>query len=273
MKRGNSILLVPAILATAWVWPICSVGAQAEGEKPETSIRPVGLTVALPDPDSEFSGSYIRGRHAGTTIHFRVTNPPKPMLNIDGDKTSVETFADSSGKDLQAEGFSGDPIGPFTTVSEDGKTMVFSLQARNVPSGKSTHIRVKGKIAVLAGDKEKTAKVPLTLKADTKIRLGTIEATLDKVGDANWGRAKQTLTFQADQPFDAIKEMVFFDADGKKVAHSIMGQGAMGWADNKTYEIRIGLEKKIDKGQLEVIYYSDTQILELPLDLKVSVGL
>jgi hypothetical protein len=80
------------------------------------------------------------------------------------------------------------------------------------------------------------------------------------------------VTLQSSSPLRAIKELTFLDADGKKIEHSRMSSGASGWGGKKTYTVTYGLAKKVDSVSVKVVWFTKTDTVKVPLEVKVSVG-
>jgi hypothetical protein len=260
-----------AIALTLALWSLVVLGWASGARADEAKVRVVGLSIAEADPDSKFGQSMVPGLQAGTQVHVMISELGKHILGIDEDASSIKTMADDKGNALKpkATGL----LGPFPKISPDARRLVIEARSKDVPAEGGKQIHIAGQIAVQVGSDEKTKLVEMPLKAEAKVELGPVKATVSEVADARWGQSKVAVTLKSPSPLRAIKELTFLDADGKKIEHSQMSSGASGWGGKKTYTVTYGLAKKVDSVSVKVVWFTRTDTITVPLDLNVSVGL
>jgi hypothetical protein len=248
-------------------------------------IEVVGLQVSKPLPakpakDDRFqmqSGSMFGS--PGTHIHFFVTDSKRDVLDVD-DKGSKVTCTDDKGTDLAAEkkkegnnrfSFSRSPF-DAREAKDNGGTII-ELEFPNTPAKGAGKVIVKGEVALRCGIGEVVVdKKDVALKPKTAVTAGPAEFTIDKAEDQDFGDVKFMIELKASQPFDAIREIEFLDADGKPIEHESMGSSSFGFGGKMQYSRNIGLHKKVDKATMRIKHYKTIETVKVPLDLEIDVG-
>jgi hypothetical protein len=86
------------------------------------------------------------------------------------------------------------------------------------------------------------------------------------------GKKHFSVTLSSSGPLDAIQEVVFFDAAGKKLESKSAGRSRMTMAGKTTYAKSFQL-KKTEKVNLRFSYYTKLETIEVPIDVTTGVGL
>jgi hypothetical protein len=111
------------------------------------------------------------------------------------------------------------------------------------------------------------------LTKGTKISAGQTSFMVGDVSPNDFGEAKLRVTLENKTGFDAIRSIVFLDAQGNEIKTEQMGSSRAGFNDEFTYGQSYGLPDKVDSVTLKISYFEKVESIEIPLDLKVSVGL
>ena len=247
----------------------------------KAQVSVVGLSVARPKPDDKFGRSVAGTLPAGTAMHLQIVRSDKFFISLDKKKTTLEIFADDKGKELSLPG-SGKRselrwlFTPFNSISPDGHTCSFSVQGgKRIPTAGSKVLKVKAAIVLLCGSDEKfVEQKDLDLKAGGKITVGPVPMIIKSVRKQKWGKEIKTrITLESNKSFDPIKQMKFFDADGKRIEGRRTGSGYFGMLGKYTYTRTISLTTEVDKATLKMAYFGKTEKLTVPIDVTVGLGL
>jgi len=211
----------------------------------------------------------------GTSLTLVVRRADKFFVGMDK-KTKLAAFTDDAGTDLLKKtgkwGMSG--ISSFPKFSEDGHLCVVDVQGPTPPAKGAKTIRLKATLVMKCAEGEKTAvQKDLKLKKGSKLTAGPVPWVITKVGKPDWGDAKLAVSVSGSVSHDAIKQLVFLDAAGKEIEHSVGMRSSSGWGNRMTYGVTYNLKKKVDAVTVKVIYFEKTETITIPVDLEVGVGL
>jgi len=235
-------------------------------------VEPVQLTVRK-KPSIE--GVKVFG-DPGLELEVAVLLPGKPILSVDADKSRIVSFTDDAGTDLKA----GAPTGFFSWVKlstafrdEPIETGILEIRTKTLPATKAQRITLDAVVALVSasGTTEKKGKV--ALKKGTKIEFGPVPMTVSNVEASSFGGSKLSVQFSSDKNMDAIKEIEFLDAGGKRIDARSMGTGSFGMGGKKTYTKTFGLPKKLDAVTVRIVSHAKMQTIEVPLKVSMGVGL
>ncbi|MEX2185467.1 MAG: hypothetical protein WD875_01680 [Pirellulales bacterium] len=277
IARSASLALVSAVFVAG-----CSIASAAAAD--DMKIEVVGLQVSKPLPIKEKKDNRFQMQtdsmfgSPGTHIHFFVTDPQRDVLDVE-EKGSKATCTDDKGKDLATATKDENPHffptgSPFSArEAKDNGGTIIELEFPNTPAKGASKVIVKGEVALRCGIGEIVVdKKDVALKPKTAVKAGPVEFTINSAEDQDFGDVKFMIELKASQPFDAIREIEFLDADGKTIEHENMGSSSFGFGGKMEYQRNIGLHKKVDKCTLRIKHYKTIETVKVPLDLEVGVG-
>ncbi|MEM7681046.1 MAG: hypothetical protein AAF288_03735 [Planctomycetota bacterium] len=242
----------------------------------EPTAEPIAIAVgsmALEDMDFSLRPG---GVEPGTKLHLLVSGLDQPIVDVDGEASTLTRAVDSTGKDLLEEpdndgfGFSGGgPIGPFPKVSEDGAQLVVELSMPQAPAKGASSISVEGELAVRVAAGTKKAEAPGVKTAGGKFELAGQEVEVKGVEDSDWQPGKKQLTLRMTA---ALLESV--------ASWSIIGPGGAELSDGPsstmtmmdTAELGFMMEVAPEAVTVTAEVYDGMQIVEVPLKLTVGLG-
>lgn len=247
-----------------------SIDAQTESQ-----AKVVGVSVSLPDPDSEYGGGAVFGQQPGTAVYVQVRNEELFFTGLakdgDEDKTSMKLL-DETGKEIENEN-SFSSFGFGTNVSEDGHTVTIPVNASGLPPKDAGRIQVKGTIVLVVAKDEKTDEVAMELEQGAKLKLGNVDVRISEIEKDPYGDDGWALSFESSQSMDAIAELTFLDGSGKEMESNSTGGYESGFSGEMTYSRSYMVNGKTDKLSVRVRYFQTTEELEIPVDLPVTLGL
>ncbi len=275
MKVACCSVFINSLFSFLFVGLVCLSTPESINAQTETTIKVVGVSVSLPDPDSEFGGAAIPGRQPGTEVYVQVRNEKMFFTGLakDGDKekTSVKIL-DEKGNDIVNES-SFSNFGFGTNISDDGHTVTIPVNASGLPPKGADQIQVKGKIVLVVAKDEKTEDVAIELEQGAKLKLGNVDVKISEIEANPYGEDGWSMSFESSSSLDTIAEITFLDASGKKMESSSSGGYESGFSGEMTYSRSYTVTGKTEKLSARVRYFQSTVELELPLDLPVTLGL
>ena len=241
----------------------------------ETQVKVVGVSVVLPDPDSEYGGAVVPGRQPGTEVYVQVRNDKMFFTGLakngDDEKSSLKLL-DEKGRELDNENNFGS-FGFGTNASEDGHRITIPVNATGMPPKDAGKIQVKGTIVLVAAKDEKTDDVAIELKQGAKLKLGNVDVILSELEEDPYGDDGWSLSFESSKSLDTIAEISFLDGSGKKMESSANGNSQSGFSGEMTYTRYYSVTGKTDKLSARVRYFQTTEEVEVAVDLPVTLGL
>ena len=242
----------------------------ADDDKTKASVRTIGLAISKPSKvgDSDQIASF----NPGTTVDVVITQPGKFILGIDPKASKLTAFTDDKKTDLskRPSTFGREWLNAsLLRFNKDNSQCPFQIYAPNVPVEDAERILVQATIAVLCGKEEKTAEQKdLSLKVGQKATLGSISLTVQK----GYPEGKQ-ITVALATPERSIKSVEFLDSKGKTIkqnfTNTFMMFNNMGKPE---YQTSCSLPVPSEPVTVKVVYFSKTETINVPVDLKIGVG-
>ncbi|QDS97490.1 hypothetical protein [Adhaeretor mobilis] len=262
------VLLCPALLLVA-----CFPQAEARAVEGGLSVKPVGLSIALKDPDSKFNSSFSPGMQPGVQVALLVESAKRGIVSVAANpKQAIKISAD--GKSISEE---DDDSWQFLhpRISDDGKRATFNVSAEDLPAADTAKLSVTGELLVSTGSKTAEDEIQAKLVKGTKFKLAGIAVEVTEAGKPSWGEEPLSVTLNTSDPggFDKIKSVEFHDKAGEQIKSKSGGSMTMNMGAHKQVSIDYRLGKKVDAATIKVVYYADLQTDPLPLKLEVGLGL
>jgi hypothetical protein len=274
-KFARVAVVIPFIMAL----PGVAYGQKTGGVKVEV----FGLSIGKPAPklEGEDSGSF--GAFAvqpGTRLTLWLSDPSRQIVDLDEKASKITAFTDDKQTDLlkkeTKKGFGGFSFGfgPLSaSVSPDKHHCTVEVRADNRPAEGAQAIRLKADLVLKCGAGEKVAETKnASLAKGTKLAGGPLEFKLIEVSNDGFGDSKMTLSLETEGDIAAIKQIAFFDANGKEIKSRRMGWSSSGFGGKMTHQMNYGLEKQADKATSKITYFEKLEALTVPVDLKTGLG-
>lgn len=235
-----------------------------------------GLSVVKPGPADDDG---TRDFNEGTTVTALLHLPGRFLIGVDTSQSKLEAFTDDKTADLREGGRAGRlglrSVVTASRLSADGKYAKVVFRAPGCPGAGATKVRVKGSVAALVGQDEKTVeKKDVSLKDGVDLEIGTLKVLVPAGGRAALADAATTVTYTGTK---AIKAVVFLDARGTEipVRHSLstLGGRAAGRGQFLATFRPTDRNARLDRGTVKVTYFDRVDEVAVPVDLVVGLGL
>ena len=247
----------------------------------EVEVKPIALSIGSPSIEQMDFSFRPSGINPGTGIYLLIGGFDRPVVLIDADRSTVSQANDSTGRDLLKEppkpagmmsvSFGSGPLGPFPSISEDGKRIIVQIVTPQAPAPEATSIEIDAKIAVqqASGTSElKSSAAPLA--PGTKIKLGDETLEIKAIAPSDWEEGQFTLGVQMTEAFH--KEMASLrveDASGKALTDGPYSTMTM----MNTVEQEMLLSSKPKEVVLIAEVYEGIESTEVPVKVTVGLGL
>jgi hypothetical protein len=251
-----------------------AVGQRGASARDGAKVEAVGLRV-VGEPYGGRDDMRPFNYYAGTTAVLLLTRPGGGLIAMDDDASEVTRFADERGKDLLVEGkFSQPGFSAFPRISEDGAAALVEVSGGAVPTRGATTVSIGGKAVLKVATKKAThERADVAVKKGTSVEIGPFRFTVVDVGKPDWGDEPLQITFEAKQELDALAEIRFTGPDGKAIEHHSGGTMTSRMGNQVNIRQSYRLVRKVDRVSIEVDAWTDLRTIEVPIDVKVGIGL
>ena len=238
--------------------------SELSAQESKPSIKVYGLDVGKPLP-REITESYQLNRR-GTGLTFVVTVPEKAILGVVENKSELLSFTDDQKTDLKGNIAQRPWLRFYAGARTLSEHCQFGIEVSNAPAAGATKLFVKAKLAVQIGSGEKIGEAKdFELKKDAKTQVGTFNITKpasmpDNVVEVSFNEF-------------SYKKVAFFDTDGNEIKCRNSGTGSGPPSEAYRHKIYLMLERKVEKVTVRLTYYEKVEILIVPLDQEVGLGL
>ena len=203
----------------------------------------------------------------GVKIAFMLKSATGGIIAVDEDQGKIEAFTDDKGTSLMKKGEFKNGFSSFSSVSEDGKAAVFTLEGTVTPPPALQKVSAKGTIAVKVATKKETVKGG-AVKAGAAITCGTQKLTVKEFSTEN---GETSVTLESKEAFDSIVEVKWLDASGKPLEAESGGGGSFGFNGNVTYSKTMSV--KGTPATVEFVKWTDMKTVQVPFSATVSSGM
>lgn len=243
----------------------------------ETQVKPLAVSVgslALEGMDFDLRPA---GVNPGVSVHVLITGLDTPIVDIDDDNSTLDKATDSTGKDLLEEPkrddgmmmmMSSSGVGPFPSVSKDGKLAIVEFSAPQPPAVGATSMHFEGTLAVVVatGRKSDTATVAL---APGKVSVAGLNLEVTDVAKHDWEEGKSKLVIRMDVATrDQIASWKVAAPDGSVIGEDPFSTTTFG----DTVDVEITLDAKPPTAQLTLEVYEGMKRVDVPIKLDVGLG-
>ena len=262
----QQLIQVPVILIIS----ICICHSVFAFQQSGFQTEAVGIQVFRPKADDELS-SMILGQSPGTTIVVKISTEDHHIIGF-GERESVklEISDDKNAKlsefrDTQAKYY-------LFKVAEDGNSAIIHVSGMKVPSQGATKLMVSGSVEVVTGRNSETKETAFQLKKGAKFKLGNIPCEIKDISDSFDPEFKSRIQLESNEPFDALTVVKFMDKQGKEIESRYSSGGSFSFGSRRTYTRSYVLKSGSDEIKAKVSFFSETETIELPIELVTGLG-
>lgn len=267
MRMRILIASMGCVLATAGV----SIPEQDTDSKSAIGVefRVAAIRIAL-EPYGGKDGLMPGGQFPGTNISVLATSSDWRLVALDSNESKLSKFECEKGSNLLSKKprFSG-IIGAFPAFSSDAKACLIDLSSGGTPAPGATKILIEGTLAMTVGRNPEIKKgEEVAVKKGTKFEIGGIPFEVKSSGKPQWGEDPFEITLAVKKDPRPIVGIRFLDGSGKEIKAERKGSSTSPRGGSWSYHFK----EKIEGFTLEVERLTETQDVEVPLKLEVSVG-
>ncbi len=273
MGRLIAACFVMAAVVAAFSW---AASAPATDEAARPTVRVCGIRVVGAGFED---GEGLKGRPfnsvQGTTVAVLVRTPGGGLIEFDEDGSSLSVFTDDKGgkliddEDLLGEGFSD-----FPEISKDGKCALLEVFGKGIPGKGARELRLKGSLSFKSATQTKMVmQKGVALKKGTKFEVGPIAVTVKDVGKPDWGKEPLEITLEMNEPGETIAAVRFLDEQGKEIKSKGTSSGSTRLGKLVWIKRGYKLAKKVESVTVEISYWTDMKMTQIPFDLTAGVAL
>lgn len=223
-------------------------------------------------PTLKGAESYSQG---GLELEIKVLLENLHIIGLAKEKCVLRTWSDDKGTDLKA----GARKGVFHWVklgtrfdSDKSAVWTLDLSTETLPSKAAGRLELDADVVLISAVGERSVKSKVKLEKGAEIPKAPFALSIGSAKKSNFGNG-WSVSLQAKEPMDAIKDVRFYDAQGKRIAHKNDGSGSMSFGGATTYSRSFRLPKQIDSATVELILYENIKQVVVPLKLELGLGL
>jgi hypothetical protein len=263
-QHAALVALFSLAFAGALVTPRAAQSADSD------NARLVAISIALPDPDSEFGQSLAFGQNTGTKLTFQVKRPDMVFLEVDKDLSKLKSFTDDLGTVIATE---DDWLWPFLHTPEDKHSGSFEVKGTKTPAPGAKEIRISAIVALRTGADLQTAEAKdIAFTKGTAVSAGPLSFKIGKSGKPDFGDMGATIELEAEHDFDAIQSMEFVAPDGRVIESDVQSTSGFSMNGKGSYTRTIGLKEAMAKGTIRVRWFASVKSVPFRVEGKYGVG-
>ncbi len=214
------------------------------------------------------------GLPQGTHIAVVVTVPKGGIIQLDRDKSKVESFQDSTGKDIYEKPKLGSAYGMMPTISKDKRKILFSVSTGKLPAKGAKSVHLEGSVVLeVATTTSKDARKGVKLAVGASFKAGPYAFEITTAERSELFDGKFQVQLESKQDLDAIVAVRFRDSKGAELDSESGGSGRMSVGKSTTWTRTYRLDKRARKATVEIEYWKDMKTVELPYAVQAGVGL
>ncbi len=267
-------------IPSVWPWALAAIlvlaGAVAVAGESGHRVEVQGVRVSADgyrgDAQREVLRPFNRGR--GTALACVLVLSEGGIIGFDKDRCRLKEFADNRGRQLVDPAARIDSgIGTNHVISRDKKAVLFEIHGGKLPGEKATAIEASGIVTVKTATEQENAKVyGLSLQSGAEFEAGGMHFSVPRVEAPEWAGDNINVTFRLNRHPSKIVSLKFKD-ENAPVRSSLISSGRSRINDRVTYDRTYRLAKKIDKVNIDIVFWSDVKTRNLPFSVKTGLGL
>lgn len=259
-----------------------ATGVVTAQEQPPVSAEIVVLRVMVVGFPADSFDLAPFNASPGTAVAVLLRSADKLIVAVLGDKSRIDAFSDDTGADLleppPATGAASNQfsmttsvIGPFPTISNDGKSAVVELTAPSSPADGATSLQLKGTIVMQLAVGTSKITVPHAELVSGAMDVPGYTVAIEQVGEVNWGNGPQrSVTFKVTgDKAEQLAAVRFLNADGSE----IQSQRTMRMRMFGHVQVTYVLDKMVDAATIELSFWDGLESVEVPLDMQITLGI
>lgn len=267
-------------IPSVWPWALAAVlvlaGAVAVAAESGHRVEVQGVRVSADgyrgDDQREVLRPFNRGR--GTALACVLVLSEGGIIGFDKNRCRLSEFADNRGRKLtdQAERVDSGIVTNHA-ISRDNKAVLFEIYGEKLPGKKATAIKASGIVNVKTATEKENAKVyGLSLQSGAEFEAGGMHFSVSRVEMPELSDGNTNVTFRLNRHPSKIVSLKFKDKN-EPVRSSLISSGRSRINDRVTYDRTYRLAKKIDKVNIDIVFWSDVKTRNLPFSVKTGLGL
>jgi hypothetical protein len=245
----------------------------------EVGVSVAGVQVVAKEYQEEGSKEELRAFNwsPGLNIALLLKSDDKAIVGFDKEKSSLSRFGDDKGQDfLKLEKRFSDRAFSFgmEQESESRKALMTTLESDALPASGATRITLAGELVLsLASKSELKKSEKAAVKKGQKLVVAGETFTIKDAEKPEWGEGKLEITLESSVDLKSFRRVVFYGADGKELESERGMWSSMGMFGKKTYQTSYRFKVKPEELVMGLDVWTDLEVVKVPVDLKIGVGL
>lgn len=268
LTRTFAIVLLPtltfgAVVLTGSVDPLRAAGRAA----PKASLSGVMVSSVVDAADPDMPQLAFQGTQHPTRLALVVDDPSGGIVGFDRDASSVESFADSTGRSLLDPESPFSPFGFAERILDGGSRIALELDGALTPADDAAWIEARGEVAVnIAHEKGTWTSERTPMTARTKITCGPYTFEVLRSEPSRWGEGHE-FELRTKDPVQHVIAWALVDGTER---HELQRSSTMSF--NGTSQITLQCEDGATAGSLEIEAWKNPRAVRVPFSLKARVG-
>ncbi|HEY0007503.1 MAG TPA: hypothetical protein VGB55_02160 [Tepidisphaeraceae bacterium] len=170
-------------------------------------VHTVRINRQSPEIQKQFRGRQYNDGNAGVQMQLILTTPDE-MLQPTQDAVTIETFVDDTYQSLLATNRQNNFSGPFMNpaVSEDGRSLLFGVQAPRAPADEADRVFVRGTVQTrIARGKARVETGRLKLAINEQAQIGPFRTVIRSISDN--GRTTNNLNLAVEGDVSLVRKI------------------------------------------------------------------
>lgn len=245
----------------------------------DVGVSVAGLQVVGKEYQEEGSKEELRAFNwsPGINVALLLKSDEKAIVGFNKEKSTLSRFGDDKGKDFLKvkRRFSDRPFSfGMEQESESRKALMTTLESDALPASGATSITVVGELVLsLASKSELKKSEKAAVKKGQKVVVGGETFTIKEAEKPEWGEGKLEITLESAVDLKSFRRVVFYGADGKELESERGMWSSMGMFGKKTYQTSYRFKVKPEELVMGLEVWTDLEVVKVPIDLKIGVGL
>ena len=241
----------------------------------EWQTQVVGVMITAPEGGKD-NRSYCW--KPGVTVSVRLTPPTGKIVQLNEEKSKIDSFSDDKGTDVMAGVPSKDPfnkpgISFMLPSAPDGyASVIIDLKASGLPAKGATNLNISGRVKAQVAEGTKQATVEnVVINTNTQFNLDDRRIGISAAGlkqEAFSKKEEFSVTFSSLKNLDDISSLEFYDAEGNKMEarKRAWGGGFLGCM------IEYVFKKKPEHVKIVATVWQNLKTIDVPITIKTGIG-
>lgn len=224
------------------------------------SVKPAGMKIVWEKLAEEFNGYSTYGSDEGVEVSLVLQLEGKSIIAFDDKKSKIAIHYGD--KNL------GGKFRGFEKYSKDRLNMRIEARTKALPSGEGSDFKLTGSMAVTVASKSETKSLEAQkLKQGDKLTIKEgFDFEVSNIGKPKYGKDELEITLKWKRDISQLAAVKFYNKEGELIESRSKGWSKSSKVTSKTYS----LKKKFDEMRIEMDFWTDAEILSVPIDLKLN---